>query len=300
MNNITKAIAVFLVTLPLAGCFWGERVTVPPAYEGKVLTSNGYEPETYPPSSFRLAPCWTPGAVCERLILVEKSDKGLKESFDLFMPKSDLKMAFDLRMTASIRDGETNAILNRVTPERAENGEVVFFENVYSVYAQPIIRDAVRSVLAEYTIDQVASSRDAINAELRKRLDVVLQNTPVVLKQVGLAKVDYPEIITKRKEQAEERRIEIEQEEARKQVELIKIQTNLEKEKAQRAIRRERAEAAAEENKIAAQSITPQYLEYKKLEVLSELAKSGNSTFVPFDALGTVGLQSRVFQGEIK
>ncbi len=296
MNKIKTLIAVILVPLFLSGCFWGERVTVPPAYEGKVLSSVGYLPDTYPPSSFRLATCWLPGSVCEKLILIDKSDKGIKESFDLFMPKSDLKMSFDLRMTASIRDGKTDAILNRVQPQITKSGlTVVFFDNVYQTYAQPIIRDAVRSVLAEYTIDQVASSRETINSELRKRLDSVLSNTPIVLKQVGLASVNYPEIITKRKEQAEERRIEIEQEEARKQVALIKIQTEFEQAKARRAIRRERAQAAAEENEIAAKSITPQYLEYKKLEVLNELAKSGATTFVPFDALGTVGLQNKVF-----
>tara|TARA_R110000744_G_scaffold367134_1_gene476491 strand:- start:130 stop:1023 length:894 start_codon:yes stop_codon:yes gene_type:complete len=295
MNRALKITALLLMATTLSGCY-GKKVTVPPAFEGKVLGKNGYLPDTYPPSSFRLASCWALGSICEQLILIDKSDKGMVEKFTLFMPKSDLTMSFDIRLTASIKDGKTDAILNRVQPVMTPTGkQVIQFDNVYDTYAKPIIRDAVRSVLAEYTIDQVASSRDAVNAELVVRVGEALKNTPVGLKQFALASVEYPEIITKRKEQAEERRIEIDQEEARKQVELIKIQTSLEKAKANRAIRRENAEAAAEENEIAAKSITPQYLEYKKLEVLMELAQSGAAVFVPFDALGTVGLQQKVF-----
>lgn len=290
-----KVFAALFLTMGLSACF-GERVEVPPAYEGKVLTQNGYLPETYPPSTFRLPPCWVPGSICDQLVLIEKSDNGVKEGFTVFMPKNQLTMSFDLRMTASIRDGKTDAILNKITAEATTSGrKYISFDRVYGVYAQPIIRDAVRSVVAEYTIDEIASSRDAVNAAIRERLSTVLAGTPITLKTAGLAKVAYPDVITQRKEQAEERRIEIEQEEARKQVELIKLQTELEKAKANRAIRRERAEAAAEENQIAAKSITPEYLEYKKLEVMDAMAQSGAAVFIPFDALGTVGLSQRVF-----
>lgn len=295
-----KICAVVGLALTLTGCY-GEKVTVPPAWEGKVLSSNGYLPDTYPPSTFRLATCWAPGSVCDQIVLVEKSDVAVKEEFTVFMPKNQLKMSFDMRMTAALRDGSTDSILNRVTTESTKGGQkYISFLRVYSIYAQPIIRDVVRSVVADYTIDEIASSRDTVNVEIRKRVEAALKNTPVYMKTAGLAKVEYPEVITKRKEQAEERRIEIEQEESRKQVRLIQLQTELEAAKASRAIRREKAEAAAEENRIAASSITPEYLEYKKLEVLDSIADSGGSVFVPFDALGTVGLSQRVFTQEKK
>lgn len=298
MKKFFKILSVVALGSMLSGCFWGEKVQVPPAYEGKILTKNGYKPDTFPPSTFRLAPCWMPGSVCEELILVNKSDVGKVEKFTLFMPKNQLTMSFDVRMTTYIKDGQTDSILNKISPQITERGiKYVSFNKVYDTYGKPILRETVRSVLAEYTIDEIASSRDAVNQELQARLNKALMSNPIGLKTIGLAHVAYPEVITKRKEQAEERRIEIEQEEARKQVELIKIQTELEKAKASRAIRREKAQAAAEENKIAASSITPEYLEYKKLEVLSEIAKSGGSVFIPFDALGSVGLSQRVFNG---
>lgn len=299
MMKSFKRIGLISVALTaLAGCA-GEIVEVPPAYEGKALTPQGYLPDTYPPSTFRLDACWAIGAICDKLVLIEKSDAGMKETFEVFMPKNQLIMSFDLRLTASIRDGNSDAILNKINSETfIGKARVISLNQVYETYAKPVIRDNVRAVLAEYTIDEVASSRDAVNQKIRERLQETLAGTPIRLKTAALADVQYPEVITQRKEQAEQRRIDIEQEEARKQVELIRLQTELEKEKAGRAIRRERALAAAEENEIAAKSITPQYLEYKKLEVLDQIAKSGGSVFVPFDALGTVGLSQRVFQSD--
>lgn len=291
-----KLVFLLAAFMGLSGCFWGEKVQVPPAWEGKVLGKNGYLPESYPPSTFRLAPCWAPGAVCQELVLIDKSDQAVTETFTLFMPENQLNLTFDVRMTGSIQDGKTDAILNRVKPQTTQQGlKYISFDSVYATYAQPIIRDSVRAVVAEFSIDEVISSRDAINAKIAERLKRDLAVTPIALKTVGLADAQYPKVIVERKEMAEQRRIDIEQEEARKQVELIKLQTELEKAKAERSIRREKAEAAAEENRIAATSITPEYLEYKKLEVLDNIAKNGSSVFVPFGALDEVGLSQKVF-----
>ena len=291
MKKIAIITSLGLSALALVGC--GQRVEVPPSYEGKILTPSGYLPDTYSPSIFRLDSCWWPGAICDKLVLIEKTDNGVKEQFKLFMPKDQLTLTFDLRMTASIRDGSTDSILNRVN---AGESRTIKFLNVYETYAQPIIREVVRSVMAEFSINEILSSRDAVNAALRDRLEVELKHTPITLKTAGLADVTYPELITQQKELAKQREVEIEQQEAIRQKKLIELDTDLAAAKAERAIRIERAEAAAEENRIAAASVTPQYLEYKKLEVLYELSKNQNATFVPFDALDTVGMSNRVFE----
>lgn len=300
MKKIFIGTALALATLTLTGC--GQRVEVPPSYEGKVLTPNGYKPDTIPPSIFRLDACFWPGAICDKLVLIEKTDNGVKEEFRLFMPVDQLNIGFDLRMTASIRDGATDAILNRMTAIQTDTGAGTFgsnrlidFQRVYNTYAQPIIREVVRNVMAEFSINQVLSSREQVNAELREKLENSLKHTPIILKTVGLADVQWPEIITQQKELAKQREVEIEQQEAIRQKRLIELDTDLQAAKAERAIRRERAEAAAEENEIAAKSVTPEYLEYKKLEVLSDLASNGNTVYVPFGALDTVGMSVKQF-----
>lgn len=296
--------AIVASSLMLTGCF-GKVVEVPPAYEGKILTKNGYLPESYPPSVFRLPPCWTPGAICDKLVLIEKSDRAVEEQFSLFMPRDQLNLTFDLRMTASIRDGSTDTILDRVPLiTRNSDGQNVVphisFDKVYDTYARPIIREVVRSVVADFSIDEILSSRDAVNQEINERLSNSLSGVPVILKTAGLADVQYPEVITKQKELTAQRKIEIDQQEAKKQIRLIELEADLEAARAERGIRREKAQAAAEENEIAAKSVTPEYLEYKKLEVLEKLAENGNSVFVPFEALDEVGLSQKIFNDTVE
>lgn len=294
MKRIVILCAVMALIF-IAAC--GKSVEVPPAHEGKILGQKGYLPESISPSKFRLAPCIV---YCDELVLVEKSDKNVKEHFTLFMPKNQLNMTFDIRMTAAIKDGQTDTILNNITPQPSTGytgvEKIVTFEQVYAVYARPIIRDVVRSTLAEFTIDEIASSREAVNQHLKSNLNTALKGTPITLKQSGLANAQYPEVIVKRKEQAEERRIQIEQEEANKKVKLIKLQTDLETAKAKRAVLREQAQATAEQNEIASKSISEEYLQWKRLEVLAEIAKSGSAVFVPFEALDEVGLSQQIFK----
>lgn len=51
-----------------------------------------------------------------------------------------------------------------------------------------------------------------------------------------------------------------------------------------------------EENKIYAESVSERYLAYRRLEVLERLAKSPNTKWVPFEALGTVGQSVAAFR----
>lgn len=81
----------------ILGC--GKAVTVPPAHVGKILTKNGYAPETIPPSKFRLPPCL---AYCDSLVILEASDRAVKEVMVVFMPEDKLNLTVEIRGTISI------------------------------------------------------------------------------------------------------------------------------------------------------------------------------------------------------
>jgi len=290
----------FLLILPLlallAAC--GERVEVPPAFVGKVLTKNGYKPDTIPPSKFRLDMC---AFYCDKLYVVEVSDNGLEENFTLFMPKDQLNMSFDIRGTFAIKsdNASINKIFDKIVPQGAGGGDnysgVVTFEQVYSVYGRPVLREVVRSVIAEFDINAIASSREVANAKVQEAIEVALADTPIQVLRVGLADVQFPPVITKAKENAAERRIDIEKAEAQKQIDMVNLQADLERARMERNIRREKAETVAEENKIVTESVTADYLAYRQLEVISELATNKNTVFVPFGALDNIGLATKMF-----
>ena len=296
MKRFLKIASAVSVALILAGC--GESVQVPPAYVGKILSKDGFQPGLIKPSQFRLPICIF---YCDRLIVVESSDFGHVEQFRkdhaLYMPKSQLAMPFDVRGTFAVKndDKTLQAVFDRVPADyrqRRLRGLVHGFigkHKIYTIYAKPVIRDVVRRVVSKYSIEEVASSRAAINGELNKAIAQALAKTPLVALRFGLADVRFPKVILDQKETAARRRIAIQQEEAEKQIRLVKLQADLEAARAERQIRRERAQAVLEENKIYAESVNEKYLAYRRLEVLEKLAGSQNTKWVPFEALGTVG-----------
>lgn len=298
-----KILATFMMIamVPLlAGCI-GERVEVPPAHIGKVLTKNGYKPDNYAPSKFRLDMCIF---YCDKLVLAELSDRGMKESFRLFMPRDQLNMQFDIRFTMSLRDDpkSIDTMFARIPPQDASGHSahgLISSAAVYHTYGQPILREVIRTVVAKYEINEVASSREAINAEIYEAVSEALKGTPISVKRLAFADIQFPEVIVQAKIKAAERRAAIQQAEAEKQVVLVNMQTQLEQAQADRAIRRERALAAQEENQIFAESVTDKYLAYKNLEVLSKMAENPNTVFVPYEALDALGLSNRVFNPSV-
>ncbi|WP_346837933.1 SPFH domain-containing protein [Microbulbifer sp. SAOS-129_SWC] len=290
MRTLYKLLTISLF-LSLAAC--ADRVEVPPAHVGKILTKNGYKPETVPPSKFRLDMCLF---YCDKLVTLATADFGHMEKFKLFMPKDQLNMNFDVRMTAAINRQMIDNIFDRIPPLN----DNISVKHVYDTYAQPVIRDVVRRVVAKYSINEIASSREALSRELFAEVSQALEGTPIAIKRLGLADVQFPKVITEAKERAAERRELIEQEKAQFEIQKIQMERDLEREKMNRAIAREKAIGQKEVNDLLAKSVTDKYLAYRTLEVLDKMAESDNKVFLPVEALGTIGLQQAVFSSQVK
>lgn len=287
-----KFFAIFsLVFMSFALVACGERVEIPPAHVGKIQTKNGFKPETLPPSKFRLELCW---AYCDKLFLVDVSNFPVRESIKVFMPKDELNMTFDVRMTLATRTTENsiNRIFDKIV---AGDDNLVTGREVYDTYAQQVIRSAARNVMTQYTISEVASNRERVNAEISDSIIKGLESKPIEVIEVGLADVQYPDVIVNAQEAAKEREVEIKQQEAKNQIIFSRLKADLEVAKQQRAIDREKAEAAKEQNEIYSNSVSDRYLKWKTLEVMEKLAENENTVFVPMAALDEVGLSVSMF-----
>lgn len=287
-----RLILIPLIALVLGACT-GERVEVPPAHVGKILGTNGYLPDTIPPSKFRLDYCG-PRSACDQLVLLQASDTPLEEQFDLFMPKDKLKMSVSVRGTLSIPTTQSvvDNIYNRVNAQGTNLNatSIITSAQVYEIYGKQAVRGVVRSGLVDYTIAEVLGNRDAIAAEIHAAVSAKLAetNTPIKVSRFELSHVSPPDVIVNAQEAAKEREIDIQKAEAQAQIDLVEAERALEVAKADRLVEREKAEAIAEQNRIAAQSITPQLLAYRRLEtaerIYSNLAQSNNVVIVPADA----------------
>ncbi len=299
---LSSAIAAIVLSSTLTAC--GTKVEVPPAHVGKVLTKNGYAPGTISPSKFRLQPCM---AYCDRLVLLQANDSGFKETMTVFMPKDKMNLDVEVRGTLSIPTTEVvvNAIYDRVTSQPVEGERemsIITTGTVYDIYGRQALRGIVRSEIVKYQISDVLEQREAIGANIHAAVQKKMKatDTPLIVSRFELADVQPPKVIVDAQQKAKEREIDIQQAEADAQVKMVEAEKDLEVAKKERLVDREKAEAIAEQNQIAADSITPEVLEYKRLETAKEiyqaLAQSNNVIIVPADASSFTNIgESAVF-----
>lgn len=284
-----RVIFILLCCFGLAAC--GERVEVPPAHIGKILTKNGYAPDTVPPSKFRLPVCF---AYCDKLVVLEASDQGFREQMVLFMPKDRLNITVDIRGTMSIPGDQktVDALFSRLPASGKGTSDyhaIITARNVYNTYGAQGLRGIVRSELVKYTIGEVLQNREAIGGVIHQAIEDKLKatHTPLLISRFELANVQPPAVIVQAQEKAKEREIAIQQAEADAKVEIVKADRDLDIARKVRLVEKEKALAIAEQNHIAAKSITPQLLMYRRLEVaertLLAMAKSENVILLPAD-----------------
>lgn len=266
-NNIRRfsiAIAIAASAL-LAAC--GKPVEVPPAHVGMISTKDGYQENLIPTSKFRLDRCW---AYCDRLVLLDVADKAYKEDLQIFIPEDQLNLGVTVQSTLSIEPKKTKELFKAVAPKATDDNQLSVIENsqVYRTYASQIIQKEVREYLSKYSISQIASSNEKINADLAVRLSTILsERTPFNVRFVGITGLKYPDIITKAQEAAAERREAIQQEEAQAKVTEVKLAAQLKEAQLQRAIEKEKAETEALAQRTLAASVDPNVLKLRQLEI---------------------------------
>jgi regulator of protease activity HflC (stomatin/prohibitin superfamily) len=283
-----KVIVIMLAAAVLAGC--GQKVEVPPAHVGKIQTKNGYAPDTIAPSKFRLPACW---AYCDRLVLLEASDRGFTETMTLFMPKDKLNLKVDVRGTLTVPTAQktVDALYDRLPAEDlGDSRSIIRAHQVYLTYGQQALRGIIRSELVKYTISEILEEREAISSNIHEAIRSKMDSThtPLIVSRFELADIQPPAVIVEAQQAAVEREIGIQRAEADAQVEMVQAERALEVAKLDRLVEREKAEAIAEQNRIAAKAITPEILAYKRLEtaqaIYLALAASDNTIIVPADS----------------
>ncbi len=282
-----NALVVSALAVSLAAC--GSKVEVPAAHVAKIMTKDGYKADTIGTSKFRLDWCW---AYCDKLVLLDASDQAVSEKMELFMPEDKLNMTFDLRLTMIINPNKYEELFARIPPVEQNGVDVISWNKAYVTYAQQIVRAEAREFLSDFTIAEIASSRETINAQLSQRLTKSInEKTPFQVRYVGLADIQYPKIIVEAQENAAERREKVQQEEAQLQISKVQLERQLQEQQLQRKVDVEKAMAEAEVARIQSQSLTSAYIRYRELQILEKLAESDNKVFVPSAMLDSVAGQ---------
>lgn len=256
--------AVAIGAVLVSAC--GQKVEVPPAHVGKIMTKDGYQDNLIPTSKLRLPACV---ANCDRLVLLDIADKAYREELNIFIPEDQLNLGVTVQATLSINPKKTTELFNSISPKTVESYlSVIENQRIYQTYASQIIQKEVREYLSQYSISKIASSNEKINSELAVKLqDVISARTPFNVRFVGITGLAYPKIITDAQESAAERREAIQKEEANAKVTEVKLEAALKEARLQRAIEKEKAETEALAQRVLAESVDSRVLQLRALEI---------------------------------
>ncbi len=266
MIKALKFVIATGLALALAAC--GTKVEVPPAHVGKIMTKSGYVEGMHGTSNFRLSPCM---AYCDKLVLLNVADQANTENMEIFIPEDKLKLTLSIRTNLVIADPvKQERLFSQIAPTtKSEDGVTSVIERdvIYKTYAQQIILTETREYLSQFSISQIASSLEKVNAELRARLSKSLkERTPFDVRYVGITDISYPKIITDAQENAARRREQIQQEEAQREISKVTLERELQEAQLQRRIDVEKAQADAEADSTRSRAITADILKIRQLE----------------------------------
>lgn len=288
MKKINLLIAALAAMVMFTGC---NHKTVPQGTKGKILDRSGFQPEVYPPSRVDVG-------FHGNLVLVETVTHTVNETVTVRM-KDDMNLVAQVRF--QLRMGEKpeslNAVFNDIKP--ANGSDTITLNQVYNVYGKMLVNKITREVLSQYAIGDVNDNFNHISADIYKRTLQAFKPTPLIITDVALGKLDYPDVIDRAIEAAAKRELEIKQAQADVQVRLTELRGKEQVAKGEYRIKMEEARRIKDYNAAIAKGITPQLLELRKLEVQQALVGAigkGDATtiFVPYSALGTNALQNRV------
>ena len=285
MNKILYLLTTVAVSATFVSC--GKLVDVPPAHVGKIKLASGIQDELKYPSTFRLPPALT---VRNELILVETSHFAIEENIKLFMPGDKLNLTFDVRGTLFISPDQSAEIFEKITARRQQHNSrvsLITANDVYNIYGKQLVRSLVRTIMSDYTIEDVMNKRSEINAQLAKEISAMFTDKkyPLGVIQFGLADIQYPDVIVKAQELAKEREVAIATAEAQKMVSLKEAEAALEVAKKQQEIDLVEAETQVlVENKIS-EAVSPAFVTQRSLKILDKMADNPSKTFIlPMEA----------------
>ena len=258
-----KLLMILASVIALAGC--GQKVEVPPATVGKIMTKDGYQEGTISPSRFRLGVCiW----YCDKLIILDTADRAKTEDMVIFMPQDKLNLGLSTRLTLTLDPNKLESMFSAISPvEDKEGNTKIEWNSIYETYAKQIVLTEAREYISKYTIAEISSSLDKVNSDLRKKLSsVISERTPFNVRYVGITQIDYPKIITAAQENAAQRREQIQQEEAQLEISKVTLSRELQETQLRRQIELEKAQIEAKSQAIQSEVVDEKVLKLRKLE----------------------------------
>jgi len=289
-----KKIMILIMSVAVMGLASCGYETVPQGTKGKILDREGFHPDVYVPSRVNVG-------MHGRLILVDTTTSTVNEKITVRMKDNmDLISQVRFRLRMGDKPESLNAVFNAIRPA---DGNLITVAQLYHTYGKMIVNKVVREVLSEYKIADVQPNFKKISADIYKQILKEFKPTPLVITDVALGKLDYPEVIDNAILSAAKRELEIKQAEANVLVQMKTMEGQERVADAQYRIKMKEAKRIRDFNKMIANGVTNQLIKLRELEVQQALVQAidkGDTTtiFIPYGAVNTTAGQMRMMRGK--
>ncbi len=162
------------------------------------------------------------------------------------------------------------SLIYRIRPDKAVEIYKTVGKSYQQIIVEPQLRSAIREITASYDAKTLYSAeRDKLAGEVKELYSKITKDRGIITEQVLLRKVGLPVVVANAIQEKLKREQEAEQ---------MKFVLQKEQQEAER--KRIEAQGIADFQKIVAQGISPQLLEWKGIEATEKLANSQNTKVV--------------------
>lgn len=278
MRHLFKILASIALISLMTGCT-GSRVYIDVNEVGVISGSHGIQGKILKPGSLKLDSCGV--GACPKLIKlpVNKFSKDLPGKY--LMSKSlDQTLTLDLSLTVRVKHNEdAYRQAFKIKPDIQEGVvRIITEERLYETFVYPVVRDTTRQALNHYSIQDVMDNQDSVRQFIQDSLNKVLEKTPMEVVRVSFNDVEYPETVTKAKE--EFARIEIE-----KATDMKEMAAELEIREKKLELEISRVKMFAEVTEIASKRLGLSAREYLMLTAINTSAEEGTPWALNMDTV---------------
>lgn len=287
-KTLARIMVVAAMAFAAVGC---SRETILPTEKGKILSPTGFSQDMKEAGVYTV---WGR----DRMIRIDGSTQNRTQPVKVRMAD---KLELGIGVTFRGRIKNDPKILNAMFKDiKLPADERITFDQVYAIYGQDVVARTTRDVLNKYNNEQFLTSQAELQKEVAEAVVLAMQTSPLEVSNITLTNPDLPGEITKAINKQAERELAIKTEENNQAVRLVEKTNEMALAVADQAVRIKRAETIKRENEITNAGLSPQLLEYRRIEAAETIAKvqaeNDKATFVPYEALGAVGVSNKMFR----
>ena len=276
MKIYVKRFFFLAILLAMVGSLMACSEPVPGGYVGKVRTPDGFTGDLLAPGNHT---CYGRDA----MYLLEVSDT--KRDVTIHQLTTDkINFSATIGVLFSVNRPDRKAVndaFDNITP--APGGTTISAQQLWNMYIQPVADEEARGVYAQYDSKEIVSKRPAIVQEVATAVKNAFPSGLIKIKLVTVNNDDFPDEITKAWENRAAELVKVQTERAKQERLIVAKQNQLSLENLDYQIQLVRAANIADSNKIIGNSITPGYLAWWQLKVLSQAASGPNNWgFIPY------------------